>query len=66
MLQYYSVHVAYANSNDVYFTFWPKEGSVAWFVAVRPSIMLLRRQEKKKHHSDTNNRMERYVRLKED
>lgn len=31
--------------NSLYFTFWPKEGSIAWFVAVRSSIMLLERQK---------------------
>lgn len=32
---------------DLHFTFWPKEGSIAWFVAVGPSVVL---QEKEKHH----------------
>lgn len=31
---------------DLHFTFWPKEGSIAWFVAVGPSVML---QEKEKN-----------------
>lgn len=31
---------------DLHFTFWPKEGSIAWFVAVGPSVVL---QEKEKN-----------------
>lgn len=30
----------------MHFTFWPKEGGVAWFVAVRPPVVLQERKTK--------------------
>ncbi len=37
--------VIYIEKNYANVTFWPKEGSIAWFVAVGPSIVLLERHK---------------------